>query len=70
MSRSSYSTGSVPSRHTARQLKGQRLPTFKNLLYSTVDQYEKILTEKPHLLGSLNGIISTLVADECRAIGF
>ncbi|ECM3182584.1 TPA: hypothetical protein G8M40_004483 [Salmonella enterica] len=67
MSRVSYSTqgtvASVPQ-------KPVKLPTIRDVMYSSIDEYEALLEEKPHFADGLTGLLSTLVAHECRTIGF
>lgn len=39
-------------------------------MYSSIDDYEALLEQKPHFADGLTGLLSTLVAHECRSIGF
>ena len=45
-------------------------PTLKDVLYSSVDELEAILKQRPHFLDGLTRLMSSMVAHECRNIGF
>lgn len=45
-------------------------PTLKDMLYSSIDELEDVLAQRPYFLDGLTRIMSTLVAHECRIIGF
>ncbi|WP_145892105.1 hypothetical protein [Candidatus Pantoea soli] len=45
-------------------------PTLQAIIYKSVNDYEKLILEMPHFAEGLTGLMSTLVAHECRNIGF
>lgn len=67
MSQASYST---PRTIASAPQKPVKLPTIRDVMYSSIDEYEALLEEKPHFADGLTGLLSTLVAHEYRTIGF
>ena len=63
MSQISYRRGSSAANK-------QPEPTLKDVLYSSVDELEAILKQRPHFLDGLTRLMSRMVAHECRSIGF
>lgn len=67
MSQVSYNT---PGTVASAPQKPVRLPTIRDVMYSSIDDYEALLEQKPHFADGLTGLLSALVAHECRSIGF
>ncbi|WP_146606237.1 hypothetical protein [Pantoea agglomerans] len=68
MSNASYST--LEALASSGKTPTVRQPTLKAIMYRSVDDYEKLLLEMPHFAEGLTGLMSTMVAHECRNIGF
>lgn len=68
MSKAYYSTASTLANEGRNKVEKQ--PTLKAIMYRSVYEYEKLLEAKPHFAEGLTGMMSTLVAHECRNIGF
>jgi hypothetical protein len=63
MSQVSYSTGSSAANKRPE-------PTLKDVLYSSIEELEDILKQRPQFQDGLTRIMSSMVAHECRIIGF
>jgi hypothetical protein len=50
--------------------RDSRLPTIREILYSTVEDIELLLEERPQYRNGLAAILSTLISYECRSTGF
>lgn len=45
-------------------------PTLQELLYSSIDEFETMLMQRPYFQDGLTRIMSNMIAHECRKIGF
>lgn len=65
MSQLSYTTQQLPAKQPVA-----KLPSLTGVLYSTIEEYENLLEEKPHFTNGLSAMMSTMVAHECRQLNF
>lgn len=50
--------------------KPAQLPTLQGVVYTSVEEYEALLESRPHFVEGLCSMMSTIIAHECRNIGF
>lgn len=59
MSQLSYTTQQLPAKQPVA-----KLPSLTGVLYTTIDEYESLLRDRPHFTESLSAMMSTIIAHE------